>query len=60
MKAYVLTSGAIFGLITLAHVWRVLEEGQQLAREPWFVLLTLAAAGMCLWAWRVFRVAARR
>jgi hypothetical protein len=31
VKAYVMTSGAIFGLITLAHVWRVFEEGTRLA-----------------------------
>jgi hypothetical protein len=35
MKAYVITSGAIFGLVTLAHVWRVFEEGTRLASEPW-------------------------
>jgi hypothetical protein len=32
VKAYVMTSGAIFGLITLAHVWRVFEEGTRLRR----------------------------
>lgn len=59
MKAYVMTSGAIFGLITLAHIWRVLEEGTQLATEPWYVLITLAAAGLCLWAWRLLRTLRR-
>jgi H+/Cl- antiporter ClcA len=50
MKAYLITTCAIFGLIALAHVWRVVEEGMRLAREPWFVLLTLAAVGLCAWA----------
>lgn len=59
MKAYVMTSGAIFGLITLAHVWRVFEEGPRLATEPWYVLITLAAAALCLWAWRVLRALRR-
>jgi hypothetical protein len=59
MKAYVITSGAIFGLITLAHVWRVFEEGTRLASEPWYVLITLAAAGLCLWAWRLLRTMMR-
>ena len=59
MKAYVMTSGAIFGLITLAHVWRVFAEGPRLATEPWYVLITLAAAGLCLWAWRVLRALRR-
>lgn len=59
MKAYVMTSGAIFGLITLAHVWRVFEEGTQLATEPWYVLITLAAAGLSLWAGRLLRALRR-
>ena len=59
MKAYVMTTGAIFGLITLAHVWRVFAEGPRLATEPWYVLITLAAAGLCLWAWRVLRALRR-
>src|SRR5437660_144612 len=26
MKAYVMTTGAVFGLITLVHIWRLIEE----------------------------------
>ena len=55
MKAYVMTTGAIFGLITVAHVWRAFEEGARLATEPWYVLITLAAAALCFWAWRLLR-----
>jgi hypothetical protein len=55
VKAYVMTSGAIFGLITLVHVWRAFEEGPRLATEPWYVLITVAAAALCVWAWRVLR-----
>lgn len=33
-QAYVMTSGGIFGLITMVHVWRVFEEGTRLATEP--------------------------
>jgi hypothetical protein len=29
-----MTTGAIFGLITLAHIWRAFEEGTRLASEP--------------------------
>ena len=53
MKAYVITTGAIFGLLTLAHVWRVIEEGRQLATEPFYVLVTVAAAALCVWALRL-------
>ena len=27
MRAYVATTGVMFGLVTLAHVWRAIEEG---------------------------------
>ena len=56
MRAYILTSGSIFGLIVLAHVLRLVAEPQVL-REPVWILLTLAAAGLCVWAFRVVRFA---
>ena len=43
MRAYIMTTGAVFGLITLAHVLRIFAEGH-LATDPWFVLLTVATA----------------
>ena len=55
MKAYVTTTGVVFGLITVVHFWRAMEEGPHLATDPWFVLITIAAAGLSLWAWRVLR-----
>jgi len=59
LKAYLITTGAVFGLITLAHLWRIYEEGLHLGTEPWFVILTLAAATLSLWAWRLLRVSVR-
>ena len=56
MKAYVMTTGVVFGLITLAHLLRVVEEGPHLARDPFFVVLTVLAAALSLWAWRVLRL----
>jgi hypothetical protein len=50
MKAYVATTGTIFGLIVLAHIARVAAEGPQLAQDPFFILITLAATGLALWA----------
>jgi len=55
MRTYVMTTGAVFGLLTLSHIWRVLEEGLHLATEPSYVLITVAAAALCLWAWRLVR-----
>ena len=59
MKTYVMTTGILFGLVTLAHAWRVLVEGPGLATDPWYILLTVAAAGLCLWAWRLIRLSTR-
>jgi len=55
MKAYVMTTGAVFGLIALAHLLRVVEEGPRLAKDPFFVLLTVLAAALCVWAVRLLR-----
>jgi hypothetical protein len=52
MKTYVMTTGAVFGLLTLAHIWRVFEE-RHLATEPWYILITVATAFLCLWACRL-------
>ena len=59
MKAYVITTGVVFGLITLAHLVRIILEGSHLVREPIYILLTLVAAGLCLWAWRLLRLLTR-
>jgi hypothetical protein len=55
MKAYILTTGIIFGLITLAHIWRVVTENAHLAVDPFFILLTIVAAGLCIWAMLLLR-----
>ena len=59
MRAYVMITGAVFGLITLAHLLRIFMEGRHLATEPIFILLTIAAASLCLWALRLLWVAKR-
>lgn len=59
MKAYLMTTGSLFGVLTVVHVWRIFEEGAHLATDPWYILITLVAAGLGLWAWRLLRLAAR-
>jgi hypothetical protein len=51
MKAYVLTTGTLFGVITIAHILRMIKEDPHLATDPWYLLITAVAAGLCLWAW---------
>jgi hypothetical protein len=59
MKAYVIATGTVFGLITVAHILRMLQERPGLAEQPWYIAITLVAAGLCLWAccllWRARR-----
>jgi hypothetical protein len=50
VKAYLVTTGVVFTLVTAAHIARIFAEGARLAREPFFVLLTLLAAGLAVWA----------
>ena len=55
MKAYVITTGIVFALITLMHILRAFAEGPRMAKDPVFILLTLLAAGLAVWAWRLLR-----
>ena len=55
MKAYILISGTLFGLIVVAHIARVVSESLSVAKDPWFILSTAISAGMCYWSWRLLR-----
>ena len=50
MKAYVVTTGILFGLLTLAHVLRIAYESRALASDPWYMLITTATAALSVWA----------
>ena len=54
MKAYVITSGAIFALITIAPIAHIAME-TRILREPFFLILTLLAAALSIWAFVVLR-----
>jgi uncharacterized membrane protein YqjE len=53
MKAYLIVTGAVFGLITLGHIARIFAEGSRLATEPFFLVLTILAASLCVWSIRL-------
>jgi hypothetical protein len=55
MRTYVAITGVIFGLITVAHIWRIVAEGSRLAMEPFFILMTVASTAFALWAVRLLR-----
>lgn len=56
MKTYVITTGVVFTLLTLTHLLRIVVEWPQAAREPLFLLITLAAGALSFWAWRVLKL----
>ena len=60
MRAYLLSTGTVFGLIVLAHVWRVIAESRTLLRDPWYWLITFVALGLCIWAFRLVRKVQRQ
>jgi len=53
MRTYLIVTSVIFGLITVAHIWRVVVENPHLAVEPWFILLTAVSASLCVWGLRL-------
>ena len=49
MKAYLITTSAVFGLIVIAHVLRLFAEGFGTIADPWFLGMTALAVGLCAW-----------
>jgi hypothetical protein len=58
MKAYLIVSGAIFGLVGIAHLLRLFVEGHPLS-DPWFlgnnVALFSVGGGLAVWALRLYK-----
>jgi hypothetical protein len=52
MRAFLITAGAVFGLLVVVHIVRIFAE-PQLLTDPWFWLITVVAAALSLWAWRL-------
>ena len=59
MKIYLALTAALFGLLTILHFWRMMQERANLARDPWFLIITLVSAALCFWAVRLLVVARR-
>ena len=55
MRAYVIATGVVFGLLIVVHVIRAIAEGPVLFKQPSFLLITLAAAGLLTWAISLIR-----
>jgi hypothetical protein len=59
MRAYLLTTGIVFALLALVHVWRFIEERDTLGKDPHFLIITVLAAAFSFWAFRLYSKAAR-
>lgn len=55
MKAYLVVTGVGFMLLVAAHVARIVLEGWQVASSPVFLVTTLGAAAMGVWAACLYR-----
>jgi hypothetical protein len=53
MKAYVTTTGVLFALLVLVHIWRAIAEGESMLRDPFRISVTVLCAVLAAWAWRV-------
>jgi hypothetical protein len=64
MKAYLATTGLLFGLIAVMHFLRSISEWHLLATHPWYFLGTSAlgvvAAVLTVWACWLRRVQGRK
>ncbi len=59
MKAYLLTTGIIFGLFALGHVVELVAEWRSPASDPWFTigmaLIILVSGALSVWAFRLLK-----
>ena len=50
MRCYLVATGIVFALIFVVHGARLWAEGSWLLREPSFLLTSLAALALAIWA----------
>jgi len=60
MRAYVGTTGLMFGLLVIAHIARLTVQGPAALRSPVFVVASFVSIGMLVWSILVFRRLDRR
>jgi hypothetical protein len=60
MRFYLTLTAIVFGLLAVMHVWRMISESPALAKDPFFLLLTVISAALCVWAVRLLIIDRRR
>lgn len=53
MKAYLSVTALLFAVLTVMHVWRMIQEPS--TREIWMICITLLSAVLFLWAVSLLR-----
>jgi len=60
VKAYLIATATVFGLIAVMHLLKSIDERRLLATGPWYFLgmaaLGVLAAILSVWAWRLLRL----
>jgi hypothetical protein len=62
MKVYLITTGSLFGLLALMHMWRIVAQWPRLLHDSGEIVeagIGVVALALCLWAWRLLRTPAR-
>jgi uncharacterized membrane protein len=59
MRAFLATTCVVFALLTGVHIWRLVAESGSTARDPWFLLITVIAAALAVWAGLLLRRSSR-
>ena len=54
MKAYLVTTGILFAVITVAHIFEIVDRRQLYASDA---LIVAVSVGLSIWAWRLVRKA---
>jgi len=59
MRAYLITTGALFALLAAAHLVLTLTQLQRLVDQPGFIVegpgIGALAGALAIWAWRLRR-----
>ncbi|HEY0454900.1 MAG TPA: hypothetical protein VGE41_00890 [Verrucomicrobiae bacterium] len=61
MKAYLITTGILFALLTLLHIWKAIDEWNYHTANTWtMVAVTFLPALFAWWAFRLLRKLANK
>jgi len=50
VKAYLITTGVVFAIVAILHMWEMIDRGHPTVEDPFVLLVT---AGLSIWAWRL-------